>query len=253
MAIMWTNPALRFLRNEEIVEWDIKAANVSLMQMYSLASEDTISAIRNMDGHDRKVAVGKLYLKDKTFGPRLEQAFTDIIERFERENNLDRDRDVISIKRDALFVRNRTIRNYQFDDCVLFRPKGRYTGYMHIKNPKAQLEFYRGKDTLDVKGIDSINLALHENGMLEFIRNVFDTANSRRELILYMKEYASAYKQRLLQFDSYREFNMGSHFKVRLAGYDVNMDAIDDIMLEKTDISFNYINIVLEVLKLIVG
>ena len=81
---MWTNPALRFLRNEEIVEWDIKAANVSLMQMYSLASEDTISAIRNMDGHDRKVAVGKLYLKDKTFGPRLEQAFTDIIERREK-------------------------------------------------------------------------------------------------------------------------------------------------------------------------
>ena len=245
---MWTNPALRFLHNERIVEWDIKSANVSLMKFYNLVEPSKITSIESLSKQEREKTVGKMFLKDKNFGERLETAFTDIINLFLDANGLDKEEDIVSIKKDAVFVRNRTVKQSTFNDTVVFRPKGQYSGFMKIP----QFEFYYSPSKIDVKGINDSVLPLHEDGMLEFIRGVFREASDNSELQMYIKEYSKAYKNRELPFNAYREFKQDSQFKVRIIGNDVYMSSIDENMLAHVDISYNYFTIFLEVLKLII-
>ena len=248
MSIHWTNKNIPFCHGESIVEWDMKAANLSLIKYYQLANEGTIAKIEGMKKDPREVYVGKICRKNPEFASRLEQAFTDMVEFFIAQNDLDRDKDVISIKKDAVFVRNRPIRNNEFGP-VLFRPKGNYSGF--LKLPK--YEFYWNPESLDVKGLDDGLLPLHQEGVLQLVRDVFYESKNWTELNRYLKEYAKFYKERELPFDAYREFNDNSKFTVNLGGNVLQMDMIDELMLKRVDISYNYINIYLEILKIIIG
>ena len=252
MSINWTNQSFRLLHHEDIIEYDIKSANTSLMSYYGLASEKEIRKIVNMKKDEREVAVGKMMRKSQEFSAKLEKAFTDIIEEFIATNHLDREEDIVSIKKDAIFVRNRSIRKTTFGDSVIFRPKGHYSGFLQL--PTGRLEFYyRQGKRLDVKGISDELLCLHENGVLDFLNTVFEETSNWIDLQKYLKDYAKAYKERELPYDAYREFNMNSKFLVHMMGQDLLLDSIDEPMLAYLDISYNYINIFMNVLKVVVG
>ena len=250
MSIHWTNKGLPFIHHEVITEWDMKSANTSLMRFYHLASNDEIDKIESLSKDKREVYVGNKSRRDKEFGQKLEKAFTNIIEKFIQDNGLDRDEDIISIKKDAVFVRNRAVKVSRYGDSVLFRSKGVYSGFMLL--PK--YEFYiTSNGSMDVKGINDNLLSLHKDGVLEFIAGVFMEAQNDRELQLFMKEYSSLYKDRRLLFNAYRQFDTNSKFRVNLYGNMVDMDDINESLLQYLDISYNYLNVYLPTLKLVIG
>ena len=249
MSIQWTNPTIGFCHGESIVEWDMKAANLSLIRYYHLAKQPTIDRISKMDKTPREIYVGKMCQKSKDFAVALEKAFDDIIELFLTTNELDRDRDVVAIRKDAVFVRNRRIRQSTFGDVVEFRPKGSYSGF--LKLPK--YEFYYSPKVVDVKGVSDALLPLHTDGVLQFIRDVFEESSNWTELNRYLKEYSKAYKEKQLPFDAYREFNENSKFLVRMFGNDLYMDLIDESLLASTSIRYNYEHVYLETLKTILN
>lgn len=252
MSIHWTNQNFSLLHHEDITEYDIRSANTSLMSYYGLAPEKEIVKIVNMKKDEREVTVGKMMRKSPEFGKRLEKAFDDIIQEFLEINHLNQEEDIVSIKKDAVFVRNRSIKHTSFGDSVLFRPKGRYTGFLQL--PKGKLEFYYRKgQSMDVKGIADDLLPLHQDGVLDFLANVFEESSKWTELQKYLKEYAKAYKERELPFDAYRQFDMNSKFLVHMYGQDVLMDKIDDTLMEYLDISYNYVNVFMDVLKIVIG
>lgn len=248
MSIQWTNRDLGFLHHEYIREYDIKSANTSLMSYYNLMSQSDIDQIAEMPRDEREVTVGKLMRKSREFSEKLEKSFTDIIEEFIAANNLDREVDIISIKKDAVFIRNRSVKKTRFGDSVLFRPKGEYGGFIPIPG----LEFYwKNGGGFDVKGISDELLPLHADGVLDLMESIFRESNKTLDLWRYMKEYASFYKTRQLPFAAYRQFDNSSKFLVHMLGQDVQMDMINESVLEYVDISYNYLNIYLECLKLI--
>lgn len=248
MSINKTNTTLPFIHHEYIEEWDIKSANTSLMRYYDLVNDKVVSKFEDMKKQDREVAVGMYCKKHKDFTIALEKAFTDIIEEFIIANNLDPENDIISIKKDALFVKNRRIQNNEFGNgTVRFVKKNSYSGCLLIP----QYEFYYNKDNIDVKGISDSVLSLHEDGTLAFISMMMQESNNWIELNEFMKEYAIAYKNRQLPFNAYREFSSTSKFRVNLYGNEVLMDDIDEELIDDTVISFNYIKIYLEALKAI--
>lgn len=249
MSIQWTNKGINFLHGESIVEWDMKSANLSLIRYYHLAQQSTIERIEKMDKVHRQIYVGKMCQKSVDFTQALEKAFDDIIELFLTSNELDRDQDVISIRKDAVFVRNRHVDHSTFGDVVNFRPKGQYSGYLRL--PK--YEFYHAQDRIDVKGLTDDLLPLHRAGVLQFIQDVFEESHDWTELNRYLKEYSKAYKERLLPYDAYREFNENSKYVVRVFGNDLIMDRIDESLLPSTNIYYNYKHIYLETLKVILG
>lgn len=247
MSINRTNKDVPFIHHELISEWDIKSANTSLMRYYKLADPKLIEKLEKLDKKDREPAVGKMSRRDKNFSIELERSFTKIIEEFLAINGLDPEKDIISYKKDSVFIRNKPVKQNLIGDCVQFVNKNLYTGCLLL--PK--YEFYYSPNKIDVKGVNDESLPLHEYGTLAFIRAVMEDSRNWIELNQFMKDFSAAYKKRLLPFDAYREFTTSSKFRVNLFGNEVLMDAIDEETLEVTDITFNYINVYLETLKVI--
>ena len=248
MSINKTNTNIPFIHHEIIEEWDIRSANTSLMRYYSLVDPKIISKFEKMEKREREPAVGMYSKKNRDFAVSLEDAFTKIINEFIAVNGLDPESDIVSIKKDAVFVRNKPIRQNTFGgETVTFVKKNSYSGCLLIPN----YEFYYSRDKIDVKGISDEVLSLHNDGMLAFVSVLMKESNNWIETNQYMKEYAIAYKNRDLPFNSYREFSSSSKFRVNLYGSEVLMDEIDEDLIEDTDISFNYSKIYLPTLKAI--
>lgn len=258
MSIHKTNTRDRFIHHELIEEWDIRSANTSLMRRYKLIPSYQINKIESLPKREREIKVGLLTQKNKDFGFALEEAFTKIIEEFIEANRLDRDNDIVSIKKDAVFVRSRELRRDEFGDDIVdgdgitrapvqFVRKNQYTGFLYLP----QYEIYYSPKKIDVKGVADDSLPLHENGMLYLFRSIFEMARDWRELNAFLKEYAGAYKRRELDFDAYREFTSDSKFRVNMFGNELLMDNIEEELLELTDISYNYKHVYLEILKVI--
>ena len=238
-----TNRDFPLIHDSEIIEWDIRSANTSIMEYYGLAEQKLIDKLKELPKQEREEAVGKLHLKRKGFGKQLETGFNNIIEEFKEANGLTMD-DIISIKRDAVFVKNHAIVRSSFGP-VVFIPKNTYLHALLLKS----YEFYVGKDTVDVKGIADEKIPLHRDGMILFAKNVLESAFNFRELNRYLKDFMVSYKRRELDFDCYREFTSDSVFRVNLGGEIMELDDIGEEEMESLDISYNYRNIVLPTLQ----
>ena len=108
---------------------------------------------------------------------------------------------------------------------------------------------------IDVKGIDDEKLKSHENGTLRVIRDVYDACveynMDQVKINAFMKGVVDAYIHRDLEFDSYREFNNESNFRINMYGHEVLSDAITERDLSDVDISFNYLKIIIPLIKLL--
>lgn len=238
-----TNRNYPFIHDAEVIEWDIKSANTSVMEYYQLAEDSLIKRLSKLSKIEREVAVGKLQQKKPEFAKQLEKAFNDIIEEFMRANNLDDD-DIVSIKRDAVFVKNHVIKNHTFGP-VKFIPKNSYKHVVLL--PK--YEVYVSDSTTDVKGIADEVINLHQCGMILFLRSTVYTAHDFYELQRFFHQFVEAYKKKELDFDMYREFNSDSKFRVRSGDQEMLLDDIEEDDMNGLDISFNYVNVVMATIQ----
>ena len=237
-----TNRDYPFIYNNEIIEWDIKSANTSLMSYYNLQPEKVIQKLANMAKSQREIAVGKLMRKDKEFSRNLEESFNKIIQEFMDTNELSWD-DIVSVKKDAVFVKNHKIAHSEFG-AVHFIPKNQYKHVLLL--PK--YEIYISDSVTDVKGIPNDKLPLHEDGMLDFIRTTMESASEMNHLKSIFKEYVTAYKRKELEFEAYREFNSDSFFRIG-GEFPMMTDAMIEDDMEFLDISYNYINVIIPTIQ----
>lgn len=250
--MFYLNPYKSLCINSEIIEYDIKSANLSIIKEYKLLSQDIIDKIEKMNKNDRVIFVGKIMGKDKNFAKTLEKKFNDIIDEFIELNHLDKELDVISIKRDAVFVINKNISHTKFGEHINFIRKNVYTAYMYLK----PYEFYINNDKIDVKGLNDQLYNLHKNGILDLIREFIElcaSTNMNKSLInRYLKSLVVDYKNRNLCFDYYREFNQTSKYRYIIDDEVMLVDSINERSLNRIDISYNYINIIIPMIRLII-
>lgn len=237
-----TNKDYPFIHNNEVIEWDIKSANTSLMSYYNLQPDKIIHKLAEMVKSQREIAVGKLMRKDKEFAKALEESFNKIVQEFMDANDLVWD-DIVSIKKDAVFVKNHAIHKSDFG-AVHFIPKNQYKHVLIL--PK--YEIYISDEKTDVKGIPNDKLALHENGALNFIKTTMASSNNFIQMQKFFKEYVTAYKSKELEFDAYREFNPDSLFRIG-GEFPMLSDSMIEDDMEFLDISYNYINVIIPTIQ----
>ena len=232
--------------NSSITEFDIKSANTSLMRYYGLASDNIISKLEKLPKEKREVAVGLLCQKDKQLSKNLNDAFDEIVKEFIIVNHLD-DAEILTIKKDAVFVINRDDIKNDFGP-VVFVPKNRYTDFMKIGN----FEFYLNENVTNVKGLQK-SAHKHTDGILYLIRDVISVCNktlmNMSVINTYLADLALSYKLKQLDFAMYREFNQDSMFSVYIDGERYLMDSIDESYLDDLDIHYNYLNIILPLIR----
>ncbi len=248
--MFWKNPDFDKVINSRVIEWDIKSGNTSIMRAFNLCPIERIQELEGMKKQDRVIAVGNM-MKDSEFSKKLEAGFNQVVNEFIELNELNKDDDVLRIMRDAVYVINKPIKYDTIREYCHFIPKNEYIGYFFLK----PYEFFIGQHNIDVKGIDDGKLASHENGTLRVIRDVYDACveynMDQVKINAFMKGVVDAYIHRDLEFDAYREFNNESIFRVNMYGHEVLSDAITERDLPDVDISFNYLKIIIPLIKLL--
>jgi hypothetical protein len=205
------------------------------------------------------ISVGKIGQTDHDFAKALENKFNDVIEQFITQNNLDKEFDILSVKRDAVFTVNKTINYPKIGSFINFIPKHTYHAYLYIK----PYEFYFQSDgKIEVKGLCSDEdgqrekiLNLHTNGIINLLNetiSVCERTNMNRDAInKFCAEIVSLYKKKELDFDYYREFNIESKFRYISVNGIMLLDNITSNLLDKIDIQFNYKNIILPLVNIL--
>lgn len=248
--MFWKNPDFDKVINSRIIEWDIKSGNTSIMRAFNLCPIERIQELEEMKKQDRVIAVGNM-MKDSEFSKKLEAGFNQVVNEFMELNGLNKDDDVLRIMRDAVYVINKPIKYDTIREYCHFIPKNEYIGYFFL----SPYEFFISQHDIDVKGIDDEKLKSHENGTIRVIRDVYDACveynMDQVKINAFMKGVVDAYIHRDLEFDAYREFNNESNFRINMYGHEVLSDAITERDLSDVDISFNYLKIIIPLIKLL--
>lgn len=235
--------------NSSIVEYDIRHAQINIMKYYKLYPDIGLLDVYDaLPKEKREVKCGLLLKKYPELAKNLEKGFNDIVYEFLTANGLDKHMDIVSIKKDAVFVINKPVTKTTFGP-VEFVPKNKYHGYINIGN----IEFYVGDRKIDVKGIGD-RWIYHENGILVIIKDLIDILESDAtiaELNKYLNDLCKYYKSKELNVAVYREFNSRSRYKCVMNGTTVELENISYEDLDQyCDISYNYINIILPLVRL---
>lgn len=241
---------ITYIVGQNIYEYDMKEAGFNLIKEYNQLPDDEIDRLDRMTKDKRKIAIGLLMKHNKEFNKIHTKSFGLMRQRFIEANDIVKE-DVLTIKKDAIFIVGRKCRVLSFGE-LKFSEKNKYTSFHMING----IEFYyrSSNDTLHVKGIDDKKLTNHEEGMLKFMRTVFkylETKNTER-LISFLKKFNHMYKDRLLPPDYYRELNEHGKFLVnpKTSEYSVyRVNYVDSENLKHMDISYNYMNYVLPIMQ----
>ena len=126
----------------------MKEAGFSLIQEFNLLPKDTITELKELGKEKRKIKIGKIQIKNDELKNNLKLAFKEARRIFFELNKLD-DSEVISIKKDAIFV-TRYCKHTAIGKYIEFRPKNYYTSYIRLGK---RLELYYNPETMGIKGI----------------------------------------------------------------------------------------------------
>jgi len=225
---VWLNPDIEYIFGDEIIEYDIRDAGFNLIRQYKLLPEEKIKELLYMEKMERHITIGKIQGADKDFSDVLMNKFAEIRSIFINTNKI-RDNDIISVKKDALFIIGEQQRT-KFG-MVEFRDKNRYSSYIRFPNIR-DLEIYYGEDNFDIKGMGDSAISRHRLYMIEFLRNIISMLeNSDIRIKRYLKKFIDNYKFHNLDEEYYLEFNSKS-----------------------TDINylFNYQNIILPITQIVI-
>ena len=258
--MMIINDGLPFLVNSLITEYDIKSGNTSIMKHFKLLDSETIAYVDGLPKSQRNVQVGLLQRNNKEFAKQLESGFNEAVEMFIAANELDRDVDILAIRRDAVFVVNKPINVTKIGEFINFVPKNQYHAALQI-GPK--LEFYFGADgQIDIKNFvqedkDTENaLQKLKPGMISFLEEFVEIAEGcnmhRPTVYQWVRDFCTFYKERMLDIEYYREFTREATFKVVTDDGFTYMDAVPEYMEEDIDISYNYQNIIIPLLQILI-
>lgn len=231
----YLNPNISYIFNKPIIEYDMKDAGFSIAKKYKLLTEKEIKKLTSVGKRERTYLLGNIQRDRKEVKIGIQEGFKYSRQKFFEMNEID-DNDIISIKRDAIFLIG-YIKYERLDEYIHFRQKNAYTSYMCFKSPR--LELYYNKYKIDIKGIDDDVSKKHHEYMIDFINKVFvKMESSDRESVLnFLRIFIDKYRLLKLDTEYYREFNSQSMFRY-LNGELSDIEYLEDKSM--LDISCNF-------------
>lgn len=233
---------INYLFNCEIREYDMQEAGFNLIREFKLLSDKQIEMLSKLSKDQRHIRIGYL-LKDKEFAKIHKEAFKEARRMFFEANELE-DEDILSVKKDAIFViKKNCIHNQK--GFINFRIKNQYLGYLYLNKMEI---YYTNPDTdLDIKNIGDKDKTIeyHKDYMIDFIKDLFtmNIYNDRKSVIKYLTDFIRMYRNNELDVNYYREFNDGNYFKIFEDNEWIDIQELsNDFDIEKVNKTYNYFN-----------
>ena len=248
MNNLWDKPNyksnIQFLIDIPIREYDISKANINVLRDANILSEDQYQYFLHCPKLEREIAIGKMQGNDPSISLTLKEGITNARRVF-MEMNAINPSDVLAIRNDAIMVIGDRYMKTDITDRVRFRLSGDYRSFYRINRMHLYYNFdlITKTEVLDIKGLGDLGVALHKNFMLEFISELFYTAQIEG-VEMAIKLLANVYTQYInksLSIEYYRELNEMSRYKL------LNMSNFSSWYLESAseyhkkllDISYN--------------
>ena len=203
-------------------EFDISKANISVLRDANILTEQQYLYYLNCDRMERQIAIGKLQGSNPEVVEILKAGILNAKRIFVEANNID-DSEILYIRNDAIcIIGDKYISRLQITDRVAFRESARYTSFYRFGTVHLlySYDIISKNEHMDVKGLgsdDSSGLRLHKDYMLDFLSELFYTAqvegaqNAIKLLSIVYKRYISME----MPIEYYRELNPLSNYRLK--------------------------------------
>lgn len=239
----YINPDYKFILSGMIREYDITKANVNILLSMGAITPEQADYYINLPSQDRKVQMGYLQRDNETIKNALKEGFVKYRQLFFEHNQIE-DHQVLSIKKDAIYLIDKIATNTSFDS-VTFIPKNVYNSYYRFGHYEFlyYMDQIRDVEILDIKGVSKSAIPLHENYFIDFLKFIFYSAmtESLETVINAMSVFIDDYKNLRLDSGYYRELNSNSQFRFRTNSF-LSYTALylqDESYKHCLDISYN--------------
>jgi hypothetical protein len=249
-ALTYLNEDILYLKNRTIQEYDIIEGGYSVARNLNLLPAKFLKRIESMTKHERHVEIGKYSKDNKEFTKELFEGFREFMLLFREYNDIDDDR-ILSVKKDSITLYNSPIKRLKFKH-VVFSLRETSTSYMLLG--KKEFFFNSKTDGFFFKGLNDWVEA--KDNLIEEIKILmgFNEYKDKKFIFQYLQELRECYVKLELAHTYYRELNAIGDYRLkdRVGSNDVYFEYINDDQLEMLDISHNYENYLLPLIRIMV-
>lgn len=229
-----------------IRSYDIRKANISVLREANCITEEQYNYLFNANKMEREIYIGKLIGSKTELSAILANGIKQAKKLFFEANGIE-DSDILEINNDAVYVIGyKTVPVQQVSQYVYFKLEEEYTAFYRVKN----ISYYYGyntvtrKEVLRAKGLGETATTLHERYMLDFLKELFKTAqmSGYEQAIRLLCIFYRNYVNKLLPIEFYRELNPQSMFRIDIyskAGAAYYCDITDPSYRPYIDINYN--------------
>ena len=229
-----------------IKEYDISKANISVLLDAGFLTYDQYKFLYNVPKLQRQINIGMMITQNQNINEIIDKCIIDAKRIFFESNNI-QDNEVLEIDNDSIFLlTDRVIKYQQISEHVMFRLAGISTSFYSINDIRY---FYLGDrinntEILNPKGLGDKGIALHQNFMLDFLKELFYTAqfDGIQRALTLLSVFYNKYINMELDLGYYRTLNPSSMFRlfIRDMYSTFGVDYIYDPRFVKfMDISYN--------------
>ena len=210
---------LEYIIGGMIREFDISKANISILRDANVLTEEQYQYYLNCDRMERQVAIGKLQGANPEVVNILKSGITNAKKVFMESNDID-DSEILYIRNDAIcIIGTRYISRLQITDRVAFRESGRYSSFYRFGSISLLYlyDIITQTEQLDIKGLGDSGELLHKNFMIDFLTELFYTAQIEGipSAIKLLYQVHRDYLNMSMAIEYYREFNPASNYRLK--------------------------------------
>ena len=234
------NSDYNLILNSFIREYDISKANINALYQRGVISKSQYDNLYNTDKQTREKTIGLMIRKDQNIYKEIQNGIIDAKRDLIISNGIEPE-DIVSIKNDAVFIKNQKLEHTKFG-MMDFKLKNIYTLFIKINKYEFYYYYnsYNNEERLDIKGINDDKLKIHKDYFMDFLLALFNTLqiDGIIKAVNMLKNFSIMYINRKLNINYYRKFNSESNFDLQYYNNTWSSIYVSDIKL--IDIRFNY-------------
>lgn len=238
----YVNKQISYLKNTLIIEYDLEDAGFNIIKFNRLLRPETIKKLSLLDKKTKNIEIGKLQRRYPKLAKHMVSEFIHLRQEFAIANCIQID-DILSIKKDAIYLINKIAEKTKIRNYFNFRPKNKYTSYLYVNGKEFYFNIDRG---LHVKGINKQIVKKQLNFFLKDIEKIMRMSEklSKSDIISYLKMYRNNYLSLNLPIETYRNLDTG-YFDYKGS----QLEEIQRDMLYELDISHNYLYYLIPIIQ----
>lgn len=186
--MLWYNKDIQFMFHENIVEYDMNAASLSLSERFGLLPTETIEHLKLLPKEKRVIQTGLIRRENKEFSVLVDKKLREVRHQFLIENNIN-EQSLISLHSDAvIFASKNKIKDNI--DGIQFKQSMKASSYLNYKN----IEMFFSDGQIIYKGIPLTMVKQHTMGLNKYLINIFNYIEDYdTDVLPYMAKFQKKY------------------------------------------------------------